>query len=320
MAQLLISRNVTSPPTRQKSPTSCMDGPKTPERRLRKGGDSSRMTFVVAIAGCTRSGKTSCAVAIKSMFDFLGQKAEISHMDNFFKDARKMPEVRLSGQKRHQNFELPQSIDLPKMTKAIREALSNHTNQILIVEGFLLFSTSLNFDLLEVHTPLKVFLKCPKEVAKFRRCAIDKSQSKTYFERVTWKSYLAHGSQCPETAACIEVGNLDSQQQLSAKVCSLVKEAWEEKTLTAGQGETTARNGEQDDDDDHDFPNSGSQVATAVAQVAAASSSFDPVEPSAEDELSEQAPSTCGHWTASEDDADEQMGVSQHTRAKRSKR
>lgn len=150
-------------------------------------------------------------------------KAEVVCMDDHFLPHPKLAKIKLRNcSKPVKNYEIPESIDREQFRNAIVRAMQNEDNDIVVVEGFLVFAG--NF-LDGLSTNLKLYLHAEKELVRNRRCNpdSDKKQSKEYFDKITWPSHLQHGLLTSSSdAICINILSSTNKSDLLTQVCTIV--------------------------------------------------------------------------------------------------
>ena len=120
--------------------------------------------YVIGIAGGSASGKSTFADALTTALD--GLTLLVIHMDSYFKPSEQRPysAAPITG-KQYVDDNHPLSMDLPKLTFDLENAISQKQHQVIIVEGLL---TLWNHDIYE-KLDLKLFVDCRADERIVRR-------------------------------------------------------------------------------------------------------------------------------------------------------
>jgi len=139
--------------------------------------------LVVGICGATCSGKSTLT---RSFVEHFNCKEPYHRLDSYWKLANEM--------RRKMGFVDGESPDCLRMDDFImsleRRKQAASEDQILFVDGFLLYSNPKLMELLDV----KIFISVSKQTCFARRLARNPGTSKHYFEKIIWPSYLQYNS------------------------------------------------------------------------------------------------------------------------------
>ena len=149
----------------------------------------SKKVLVIGITGISRSGKSTLA---KKLAEFYNTK-NVLYMDDFLvhKGILKTDNKWKNGTSPIADWEDPNCYDIDKFIYKLEELKSNRNyttnlnNNIIIVEGFLLFSRKDVFDLVDY----KIYIDIDKEVARERRKSTKFYHSDYYFDEYIWKGF-----------------------------------------------------------------------------------------------------------------------------------
>jgi len=141
-----------------------------------------RKTVVVGITGLSRSGKSTLTKKLAEHY----KTENIFHMDNFL--------IHKGIMKNDPNWnspiadwEDPKCYDMDECKKQIitLKAKENLKNNIIIVDGFLLFLRKDIADLCD----FKIYIEIDKEIARERRKSTKFYHSDYYFDEYIWKCF-----------------------------------------------------------------------------------------------------------------------------------
>ena len=123
----------------------------------------SKKPYIVGISGGTCSGKSTLANNLKKILD---KKYMVSllNMDNYYQWSA-MKTIALITRKEYPEHNHPDAVDKDKLYKDFRAAISDKTNDIILIEGIF----SLFFDPLREKLDLKVFVDLKSDERMYRR-------------------------------------------------------------------------------------------------------------------------------------------------------
>ncbi|MEW6134802.1 MAG: hypothetical protein AB1583_03705 [Bacteroidota bacterium] len=104
--------------------------------------------FIIGIGGCSRSGKTTLALRLKSALHI---PTEIISLDDCVFPSDKIPLIR-----DHTNWEIPESIDFDLFNRMFKQSVVS--SEIVIIEGLFVFSAKEIFK--KLH--LGIYLTLPR--------------------------------------------------------------------------------------------------------------------------------------------------------------
>lgn len=118
--------------------------------------------YVVAIAGCSGSGKSTFTNLLKE--DLKDLKVEVLGTDKFFN--RPLPKMisPLSGLE-YDDYNCPKSLNFPAYLEAVKELVSREDLDVVILEGL----TVLYFPELRELEDLKIYMDLDPEIRMYRR-------------------------------------------------------------------------------------------------------------------------------------------------------
>ena len=118
--------------------------------------------YVVAIAGCSGSGKSTFTNLLKE--DLKDLKVEVLGTDKFFN--RPLPKMisPLSGLE-YDDYNCPESLNFPAYLEAVKELVSREDLDVVILEGL----TVLYFLELRELEDLKIYMDLDPEIRMYRR-------------------------------------------------------------------------------------------------------------------------------------------------------
>ncbi|EYC31625.1 hypothetical protein Y032_0003g1154 [Ancylostoma ceylanicum] len=146
---------------------------------------------VLAIAGCTNSGKTTIAKILTKMFEEEGTTVTVIHQDEFYYTKEKVEKTyRKSGSNPgfFYNYDTRSAVDHEKMISAITAA--SLMNDYVVVEGNMLTEWP---DVIELCDRV-IFLTLDQDTCRRRRAkrTYDPPDVPGYFEEVLWPAYQQH--------------------------------------------------------------------------------------------------------------------------------
>ena len=123
----------------------------------------SKKPYMVGISGGTCSGKSTLAENLKEM---LSSKYNVTifRMDNYYKWA-KMKTIAPITRIEYPEHNHPDAVDTDSLRKDLTEAISDETNNIVLVEGIFSFY----FDWLREMFDLKIFVDLKSDERMYRR-------------------------------------------------------------------------------------------------------------------------------------------------------
>lgn len=138
--------------------------------------------MIIAIGGCSRSGKTSLAKMIAGHFDGKIKSCVILSQDDFVFQEELIPKIN-----DHVNWEIPESVDFENFRKTIRR--SNRAHDIVIVEGLLIYS---NETLIRLYDEL-IFIHIEESTFYERKEKDERWPEPRWYQEHIWKSFLEYG-------------------------------------------------------------------------------------------------------------------------------
>ncbi|UXI16287.1 hexaprenyldihydroxybenzoate methyltransferase [Sarcoptes scabiei] len=159
------------------------------EKKIREFAQKNHW-IVIGISGCTNSGKTNICQFLEKKLDPL----VIIHQDKFFREEDD-PEhiwIDLENNKRHQNWEIVQSVDWNRMLEKIYEIVQNPANKMpsfLVIDGHIIY----NYKPLREIFDQKYFIEIDDKQTIFKR-RIQRdyipADPPGYFDQYVWPMYL----------------------------------------------------------------------------------------------------------------------------------
>ncbi|CAJ0594026.1 unnamed protein product [Cylicocyclus nassatus] len=146
---------------------------------------------VLAIAGCTNSGKTTIAKILAKMFEEDEATVTIVHQDLFYYSSEKFEKTRrkcASNPDFFYNYDVKTSVDHEKLINTIKAGMLAY--EYVIVEGNMLTEWT---DVIELCDRV-IFLTLDQDTCRRRRIkrSYDPPDIPGYFEEVLWPAYLQH--------------------------------------------------------------------------------------------------------------------------------
>ncbi|WKX92253.1 hypothetical protein Q1695_010354 [Nippostrongylus brasiliensis] len=146
---------------------------------------------VLAIAGCTNSGKTTVAKILSKMFVDEGATVHIIHQDDFYLAKEKVEKVHRKSEGTPNffyNYDSKFAVDHWKLINAIKATSLSY--DYIIVEGNMLTEWT---DLVELCDRV-IFLTLDQDTCRRRRTkrSYDPPDMPGYFDEVVWPSYQGH--------------------------------------------------------------------------------------------------------------------------------
>ncbi len=123
-----------------------------------------KKAFVVGIAGGSASGKSTFSDTLEIRLE--GLKVKTIHMDCYFKEEKDRPysEAPISG-RMYVDDNHPLTMDLPKLSEDLTEAIESNLYDVIIVEGLLTLWDKAIYSKLD----LKLFVDCRPDERIVRR-------------------------------------------------------------------------------------------------------------------------------------------------------
>ena len=146
--------------------------------------------FVVAIAGCSGSGKTTFSKAL--LEDLSDLKVEVLSTDRFFN--RPLPKMisPLNG-KEYDDYNCPESLNFEAFYEAAREITSRTDLDVVIFEGL----TVLYFEELRELEDLKIYMDLDPEIRMYRRIVRNMAAGRGTMEEIA--DFYLHSAKYAET-------------------------------------------------------------------------------------------------------------------------
>ena len=106
--------------------------------------------YVIGIAGCTQSGKSTLAKNLEHVFNEV--KTKTFHIDHYHKskDMQPLAKSPITGIE-YIDFNQPLSFDLPRLCDDVQAAVNANTDDIIIVEGTLILYDEVILPLLDLR-------------------------------------------------------------------------------------------------------------------------------------------------------------------------
>ena len=100
----------------------------------KQNNDTMRKAFVVGIAGCTQSGKSTFTKDLENVLQNI--KIKTFHMDDYHRPKDKMPLTKAPVTKKvYPDFNQPDSTNFPQLRTDMKAAIAENDADVIIVEG-----------------------------------------------------------------------------------------------------------------------------------------------------------------------------------------